>query len=96
MMIPQSKIPQWVHVATSLDGDDTEIQGVKIWKHDWEDVKGENAQIKDPHYGQSYYFGVYRVQEKEKVVEFAAGEFSNGVWGFYVRNKPIAPEEMTF
>jgi len=85
-----SEIPQWVHVFTSLEGEEREIQGIKIWQHHWQQVKGENALVQDPIHGQSHTFSVYLVRENETVVELAAGEFSNNVWGFYVRNRNAA------
>ncbi len=84
------EIPQWVHVATSLEGEDKKIKDVEIWEQEWEPMEGEVALVKDPNYGQTHRFSVYRIQKDEKVVEFAAGEFSNGVWGFYLRNKNAA------
>ena len=90
MPLSQPEIPQWVFIRSSLDCDDTEIEGIKIWKHDWKCVESEIACVKDPHYGQSFRFAVYRVQLQEKTLEFAAGEFSNGIWGFYTRNRPLS------
>lgn len=89
MQLFKSEIPQWVHVGTSLDGEKFEIQGVDVWRHAWKDEEGQ-AVVKDPIYGQTFRFGVYRVQTDGKIVEFAAGEFSNCVWGFYVRNANAA------
>jgi hypothetical protein len=37
--------------------------------------------VKDPTYGLEYDFEVWEIPPG---IKFAAGEFSNGVWGFYV------------
>jgi len=41
--------------------------------------------VKDPVYGQEHTFNVYEIAEGARTAEFAAGEFSNLVYGFYVR-----------
>ena len=46
---------------------------------------GEKIDVKDPLYGQKYRFPVYKVLIDEKEYEFAAGEFSNCVYGFYIK-----------
>jgi hypothetical protein len=48
-------------------------------------VEGEEAQVHDPVYGRSYIFNVFSIPDHEEKIEFAAGEFSLGVWGFYTR-----------
>jgi hypothetical protein len=41
--------------------------------------------VKDPTYGHELTFHVYEITDGSRRVEFAAGEFSNLVYGFYVR-----------
>lgn len=89
MRIFRSEKPEWIHVTTSLESEDREIGGLKIWKNSWRRVENEDAVVIDPIYGETHHFGVYRMGAEGNEVEFAAGEFSNGVWGFYVR-KPDA------
>jgi hypothetical protein len=60
------------------------IGGLDVWKHQWHDTK-ERAQVQDPHYHQDFTFHVYEIQNGGQTVAFAAGEFSNSMWGFYVR-----------
>lgn len=38
--------------------------------------------VRDPLYGQEYKFPVYTVVTRGEEQEFAAGEFSNCIWGF--------------
>lgn len=42
-------------------------------------------EVLDPLYKQPHKMWVYRVLIGEEEHEFAAGEFSNCVWGFYTR-----------
>ena len=73
----------WQHEITGVDGN-TLLFGVNIFDYKWENT-GERVDIKDPLYGQKYRFPVYKVRIGEQVYQFAAGEFSNSVFGFYVR-----------
>lgn len=60
------------------------IDGIDIFKEEWENT-GEVIQVKDPLYGQEYMFTVWKVQKSDKMIIFAAGEFSNNVFGIYVK-----------
>jgi hypothetical protein len=60
------------------------VDGLDVWKHRWTDT-GKRAQVVDPHYQRELTFEVYEIRRPSKVVTFAAGEFSNGMWGFYAK-----------
>ena len=75
----------WKFVGASGEGSPFEIEGVKVWAHDWiAEKEVPRAEVKDPHYGQLFSFRVYRVEVGAKKIRFAAGEFSNSVFGFFV------------
>ena len=57
--------------------------GVNIFNYRWHDCR-EMAAVIDPHYGVEKVFHVYEAEIDGQVRRFAAGEFSNGVWGFYL------------
>jgi ribonuclease HI len=76
---------KWQHMATSTDGDNCELEGIKIWQHKWNPT-GERIIAKDPMYNQNKHFQVYEIISENKILRFAAGEFSNCVWGFYLQN----------
>jgi len=79
----------WKHSKTIVDGEKYEISGVNIWSYPWIDT-GEKIKLKDPLYSQNFTFNVYRIENGEINIEFAAGEFSNCVWGIYEKeNKTI-------
>lgn len=73
----------WKHKTTIYDGEKFEISGLNIWDFKWQTTK-EKININDPLYGQSYLFDVYKIQNLNIEVLFAAGEFSNCVWGIYL------------
>ena len=75
----------WQFAGSSKEGEPFEIQGVNVWEQGWQVSPGQEAHVHDPVYGQGFVFRVYTVQDGEEKVEFAAGEFSNGVWGFFTR-----------
>lgn len=75
----------WQFAGSSTEGDGFEIKGVDIWGHAWQTKTGEEAHVSDPVYGKRYVFKVYSIQDNDQSVEFAAGEFSKGEWGFYTR-----------
>jgi hypothetical protein len=75
---------QWQHVGTCVNGGSLVIDGIDVWKYEWTPLANRNANVKDPVYGQPHEFQVYELAVEERSLLFAAGEFSNCVWGFYV------------
>lgn len=76
------KEKSWQHEITGHDGN-TMLFGVNIFKYNWKNT-GKRIRVTDPQYGEHYTFPVYSVLINEKRQEFAAGEFSNCIWGFYL------------
>ena len=66
------------------DGQEHEIVlfGKHKFEYKWEST-GKSVTVKDPLYHQDHRFRVYTVNIDGKVHTFAAGEFSNCIWGFY-------------
>lgn len=76
---------EWKFVGHCFDGDHFEIEGINVWSAGWQPT-GERATIGDPLYTwQAHNFTVYTLTRDGKEIEFAAGEFSNTVWGFFQR-----------
>ncbi len=76
----------WNFETSGLDGQ-CDLFGVNIFQHPWHRT-GEVAHVLDPHYGQPRVLPVYQVVLQGRAQRFAAGEFSNGVWGFYLPARP--------
>jgi hypothetical protein len=74
---------EWRHVVTGFDGNVT-LFDVNIFEYQWKST-GETIEVLDPLYKQPHTMCVYKVLIGEEEHEFAAGEFSNCVWGFYTR-----------
>lgn len=79
----------WKHLKTITDGEPFSMQGLDIWSHAWKDT-GVKIPIKDPMYSQDYNFSVFEITDGQTTVNFAAGEFSNSVWGIYVEREALS------
>jgi hypothetical protein len=75
----------WQFAGSSKEGDTFDIRGVNVWAQGWQVVPGEEAHVTDPVYGRRYVFKVYSIPDDGETIQFAAGEFSPGEWGFYTR-----------
>lgn len=75
----------WKHITTIIEGEAFTISGLNIWDHDWKST-GKSIYVKDPIYGKNYTMTVFEISDKGSVVKFAAGEFSNCIWGIYQQN----------
>jgi len=74
----------WKFLGWCPDGRRFEIGGVNVWEHEWTPRDGKPARVTDPVYGAAFQFPVYEIIAGTTRVTFAAGEFSNCAWGFYV------------
>jgi hypothetical protein len=82
---------QWTHAGVSYGSNDFLLEGVDVWAQKWEPVPSvPEAAVTDPLHGQPFRFTVYRiVAAGGREIVFAAGEYSNNVWGFY---RPAPPD----
>lgn len=76
----------WKHIKTIVDSEPFELNGLNIWDFQWERT-GNYIKIKDPNYGQEYSFSVYKIVSDKIEIQFAAGEYSNCIWGIYLKNE---------
>jgi hypothetical protein len=74
----------WEFRAIVVEGDPVVISGVDLWQGRWEPVRMGSVVVAHPTYpAQRHSMSVYRLSGVDPAVFFAAGEFSNAVWGFY-------------
>lgn len=71
----------WQFEESGIDGM-VELFGVNIFEQKWVRT-GEYADVEDPNYLIPKRFNIYITNIDGKEYTFAAGEFSNCVWGFY-------------
>jgi hypothetical protein len=72
----------WKFKNSGVEGN-CELNGVNIFDYKWERTK-EKIKVSDPLYGQEHTMDVYYANINNKKVKFAAGEFSNLIYGFYM------------
>lgn len=72
----------WKCKATGVDGLCI-LFGVNIFDYTW-NATGEQVTVIDPKYRHTYNFNVFTANIAGKQKRFAAGEFSNCLWGFYL------------
>jgi len=74
----------WRFVSIGLEGQPADVGGVNPWEVKWT-ATGGRITVAHPQYrSQRRVMFVYEVTDSVPRIRFAAGEFSNGVWGFFV------------
>ena len=74
----------WEFVHIGFEGDDVEVCGLNPWKHPWSSLR-KTIIVAHPSYpSQRHRLWVHAIEQGGDDVAFAAGELSNGVWGFAV------------
>ena len=80
----------WVLVKGRIvsDGEEIDIRGVNPWDFKWTStgeppILVEHQQYKD----EIHEMHIYEIKNGDKSIRFAAGEFSNVAWGFYVQEE---------
>lgn len=76
------KTKTWHHETTGTEGNVT-LFGVNIFDYEW-NVTHRYVIVRHPLFHQEHKFEIYTVNIDGEEKEFAAGEFSNCVWGFYI------------
>lgn len=76
------KSSDFEYVTTAI-GEECFLFGVDVFAHEWTDTR-KCIRVHDPLYGQPYTMNIYEITVDGTVHRFAAGEFSNNVWGFWL------------
>ena len=75
----------WNFIRSGCEGN-CELFGVNIFQYEWRKTN-KDIKVFDPLYHQKHIINIYKVNIDGNIFEFAAGEFSNGVYAFYVQEK---------
>jgi hypothetical protein len=80
-----SVTPGWKFVSIGFERTLVPIQGIDLWRHERQWVSShEKIVVSHPSYpSERHTMFVYRLEIDGRTIKFAAGEYSNGVWGFY-------------
>ena len=73
----------WRFVGACFDGQEFKLDGTNVWDHKWTHDHPQKVEVIDPQYGQKFQFTIWEIKNEGGTIRFAAGEFSNCVWGFY-------------
>jgi hypothetical protein len=75
----------WRDVHVGFEGDGVKIHGLEVWRQEWRPTGEAAIQLPHPGYlNQRHRFDIYEIGPQDGPIRFAAGELSNGVWGFYI------------
>jgi hypothetical protein len=71
------------HIGFASDG--LTLYGLDVWKAQWRPVNRSALDLPHPAYpNQIHSYDIYDIGPINQPIRFAAGELSNGVWGFYL------------
>lgn len=76
--------PGWRFLHIGFEGDGVEVNGVRLWESQWVSTGGRITVAHPQYPNQRHVMTTYRTDGTETAVNFAAGEFSNSVWGVFV------------
>jgi hypothetical protein len=74
----------WRFVRIGFEGQPTDVGGINPWAAEWIPTDGRITVAHPQYPSQRHTMFTYRIAGANPPVIFAAGEFSNGVWGFFV------------
>ena len=75
----------WRFVHIGVDGESFLLDGLDPWKLDWHSNNEGFIVVAHPSYPtQRHRAFIHWIHGEGRSVRFAAGEFSNCVWGFYL------------
>lgn len=86
MLDPATPVtPGWRLVGRIIaDGEPMLLDGLDPWKHGWHSVATPPIVVAHPQYPTQRHDMAVQEIRAERTVCFAAGEFSNSAWGFYL------------
>ena len=80
--------PGWLFLHTGFEGDGIEVDDVRLWDATWVRTRARITVAHPQYPDQRHVMTTYETDGSANRVEFAADEFSNGVWGFFVPEAP--------
>jgi uncharacterized protein YkuJ len=80
----------WRFAGSCADSQRFELEGINVWDCTWKWVPDAFVTIRDPHHNQAHDFQTVDLVSRQRTLRVLAGEFSNGIWGFYVSSSVAA------
>lgn len=76
----------WKLVDIVVEGRQIKLCGINPWDFEWAAVEADSVVVSHPQYPlQRHEMSVWEIDTGKERIQFAAGEYSANVWGFYVR-----------
>ena len=85
----------WIFYTSIGESQYFELSGINIWNLKW-NTEYEIVIVKDPQYGVLKSFNRYWIEKDSKTIEFVAGEFSNTVYGIYLKPDLIEKQKRDY
>jgi len=77
--------PGWRFISIGFERERVSVAGVNPWGLKWRSLQEPPIVVAHPDWPlERHQMFVYELDSPRGPIKFAAGEFSNGVWGFYV------------
>lgn len=71
-------------MSIGFERDAVVVRGISLWDATWSPT-GQKITVAHPSYpSQRHHMPIFTAPDTDPPVIFAAGELSNGVWGFFV------------
>ena len=87
--------PGWRLLAIGLANEAVTLRGHHLWTEQWRRRADEPITVAHPSYpAERHTMSVYQLEVDPRII-FAAGEFSNGVWGFFAPTVETTPHEQS-
>jgi len=80
---PEPEDSLWRFANSGAEGN-CKLFNINIFDYEWENTN-QKINVLDPIYNQKHEMTVYKANIGNRNVTFASGEFSNGVYGFYIK-----------
>ncbi len=76
--------PGWRFVCFGLGSEPVMVAGVNLWAVKWSPTLGTITVAHPDHPKQRHTMDIHEVVDADPPLVFAAGEYSNNLWGFYL------------
>jgi hypothetical protein len=74
----------WKSLGVFTENMDVELSGIHLWSHVSQWHRLGEIQLPHPYYSsQTHRLDIYELEIRGKLLNFAAGEVSNGAYAFY-------------
>jgi hypothetical protein len=75
----------WIFLGSTVEKEPFYVKDSNIWDYKWKNVSNDPIVVIDPiHPLETKQIYIYSFNKGDEAIIFAAGEFTYGIWGFYL------------